>query len=553
MEEFQLGLVNEEVHTLAMRVLEGLESDFDGWDFSEERDAIRKALEEREKVQLVFVGQYSAGKSSIIKMLTGDANIEIAAEIKTDEAKTYAWGGVEITDTPGIDTQLHPEHDEKTKQAIQESDMLVFVITNELMDATVAQRFQELAKEKPGALILVVNKMSRAVLGNTPEQQQIIRDDLCKVTDPKTPEDYCLSFLDARDYLDAQEENDEELRDELEQRSGQESFVRGLNHFIEERQLLGKLVRPLYVCKEQLARVEDRLLAAASGDLEALEEQKGSLDDVKKDVRQTIDTCADMLKQGFQNAGEQVVQKIALGAAKADLERAQKAEAEQREALCKEVFETWQQSLYHIAETHDMTMMELFQEEDAENGIHGIAQKIGHHSDIQLSAQPYASGTSEGTQRIKKAAIELGKNMGSVSERTVANALGYSNAFTRFLHGGKIAQATTATRAAGPAMAGILEVGSAIYENHQREKAEKAVKQAREEYRQAVEKDAEQARKAFQDIGKAVQARVAESIDRLKQQRKEMQAEQNRHEDALQQIRRYQEEVQKAFQLAGDE
>jgi len=41
-------------------------------------------------VKLVFVGQYSAGKSSLIKMLSG-IETEIGAGIKTQEAHSYNW------------------------------------------------------------------------------------------------------------------------------------------------------------------------------------------------------------------------------------------------------------------------------------------------------------------------------------------------------------------------------------------------------------------------------------------------------------------------------
>ena len=53
-------------------------------------------------IRLVFAGQYSAGKSSILKMLTGRADIAIGADITTQQAHTYDWNGIEVVDTPGI-------------------------------------------------------------------------------------------------------------------------------------------------------------------------------------------------------------------------------------------------------------------------------------------------------------------------------------------------------------------------------------------------------------------------------------------------------------------
>ena len=128
-------------------------------------------IEEDKKntIKLVFTGQYSAGKSSIIRMLTGREDITVGAGITTQKAHIYEWNGLEIVDTPGIHTQLRPDHDEISYDAIASADMLVFVVTNELFDSHLAQHFRKLAidKDKAGEMILVVNKMERSSEGNT--------------------------------------------------------------------------------------------------------------------------------------------------------------------------------------------------------------------------------------------------------------------------------------------------------------------------------------------------------------------------------------------------
>ena len=136
--------------------------------------------EKSDRVRIVFAGQYSAGKSSIIKMLTGDDTVATGAEITTQETHTYEWNGLEIVDTPGVHTTLRPDHDEISYKAIAAADILVFVVTNELFDSYMADHFRRLAidKDKAGEMILVVNKMDRAAGGNTPAQQDIIREDL---------------------------------------------------------------------------------------------------------------------------------------------------------------------------------------------------------------------------------------------------------------------------------------------------------------------------------------------------------------------------------------
>ena len=252
---------------------------------------------EDDKIRLVFAGQYSAGKSTIIKMLTGNQDIATGAEITTQEAHSYEWNGLEVTDTPGVHTTLRPDHDEISYKAIAAADMLVFVVTNELFDAYIADHFRKLAidKDKAGEMILVVNKMDRAAQGNTPEQQDIIREALKDVIKPYTPEQLRLSFLDAQSYLDSLEERgeDPELADELLARSGYDKFVETLNAFVEEKSLTVKLTTELYMLDNVLDKaITDLQPKSSDSDIDALEEnlvqQRHLLMDSRKRIGQEI-------------------------------------------------------------------------------------------------------------------------------------------------------------------------------------------------------------------------------------------------------------------------
>ena len=232
---------------------------------------------ESERVRIVFAGQYSAGKSSIIKMLTGDDSVAIGAKITTQETHTYEWNGIEIIDTPGVHTTLRPDHDEISYKAIASADILVFVVTNELFDSYIAEHFRHLAidKDKAGEMILVVNKMDRAAGGNTPAQQDVIREDLRSVLLPYSPEQLHLSFIDAQSYLDSVEEREEdpELADELLKRSGYDNFIDTLNQFVEEKTLTSKLTTDLYVLDNELDSLISELTPGSEDeDIDALEE-----------------------------------------------------------------------------------------------------------------------------------------------------------------------------------------------------------------------------------------------------------------------------------------
>ena len=202
--------------------------------------------DDSDKIKLVFIGQFSAGKSSLIKMLTGE-DVEIGAAITTQTATPYEWNGLEIIDTPGIHTELRPDHDEITYGQINHAALLIFVITNEGFSQHIGDHFRELAiKQKRAAnMVLVVNKMDRTALGNVREQQQIIYADLKKVTTPYDPKQLYISFTDTESYFNALAESDERRKQRRLEKSGREVFIANLNRFVAEKGILQKINLPL--------------------------------------------------------------------------------------------------------------------------------------------------------------------------------------------------------------------------------------------------------------------------------------------------------------------
>ena len=225
-----------------------------------------------ESVQVVFAGQYSAGKSSILKALTGE-DIEIGAAITTQKVQQLNWNGIRVIDTPGVHTELRPDHDKITYEAISKADLLVFVVTNELFDSHIAEHFRKLAidREKAHEMLLVVNKMQRCAQGNTPEVQDIIREDLRKVLVPFTPEQLRISFVDAESKLESLAEQDEDFRRIFDKRSGFDGFIENLNAFVREKKLTAPYTTSLYTLEQVL---QEALVAEASDDpdVDALQE-----------------------------------------------------------------------------------------------------------------------------------------------------------------------------------------------------------------------------------------------------------------------------------------
>lgn len=270
-------------------------------------------------VKLVFVGQYSSGKSSIIKMLSG-IETEIGAGIKTQEAHTYRWGDLEIIDTPGIHTELRPDHDEKTYYEIDHAALLIFVVTNEGFDDRMGNHFRKLAIEQDRGknMVLVVNKMDRTGLGNVPEQQEVITQDLKKVIEPFTTKNLYLSFLDTESYFAWLDETDEEMRGLLYEQSGLEKFVTNLNAFVASRGVLSKIQAPLETIKSAVTNVigESENLSV-DRDIEAaeklLERRQKTLLDGKRRINTEINELAETLCTKIKTEGSNAASKIVAG------------------------------------------------------------------------------------------------------------------------------------------------------------------------------------------------------------------------------------------------
>ena len=199
-------------------------------------------------ISLAFAGQYSAGKSTILKALTGRQDIATGAGIITEHTQTLDWNGVKVIDTPGIHTAIRPDHDVVTYDAISQADLLVFVITNELFDDHLGNHFRKLAvdREKGHETILVVNKMGRTADGNTPEAREVIVEDLRKPLEPFTPEGLRTTFTDAESALEAREEEEEDLAEMLRRQANMEGLIRNLDDLIQDKGLGARHTTILY-------------------------------------------------------------------------------------------------------------------------------------------------------------------------------------------------------------------------------------------------------------------------------------------------------------------
>ena len=239
-----------------------------------EKSNLPKSVYESDKpISLVFAGQYSAGKSTILKALTGINTIATGEKITTQESQVYEWNGIRVIDTPGIHTTLRPDHDDISYRTILNSDMLVYVITHELFDSYIGENFRKLLldNDKAGEMILIVNKM--ADVGNTIENQSIKLENLKKVTAPYSPEQLRTCFVDAESYIDSLMEEDIEIAEELRTRSNYDGLVSTINNFVKERSISSRLTTTLYKIYDVLQKAIIQFQpSSGDDDIDALEE-----------------------------------------------------------------------------------------------------------------------------------------------------------------------------------------------------------------------------------------------------------------------------------------
>lgn len=216
-----------------------------------ERDL--KEFRERGFLTIAFVGEYSAGKSSLISALSGRRDLAISADIATDQCREYDWNGVKLIDTPGLWTE-RKDHDAHTYAAIAKADLLVYCLTYSLFDTTTLANFKQLAFERnyQTKMLLLVNKMS-AEAGDVEERIGHYTASLRESLQPHELANFPLAFCDARDQLDGEDEGDAELK----ALSRFDLLNAQLNQFIDDKGAMARLDTPLRLVMSSLDDVTE--------------------------------------------------------------------------------------------------------------------------------------------------------------------------------------------------------------------------------------------------------------------------------------------------------
>lgn len=271
-------------------------------------------LQNKIKLEIAFVGQYNAGKSTIISALTGNNSIKIGQDITTDVPKAYSWGNILLVDTPGIYAG-RPEHDKASIEYMNKADLLVYVITTQGFTSETGANFRQLAfdENRVDKIMLIINKSSQ---GDRALSETNWISDALNVTEPKTVDDLFLCVIDAKDYLEALEIEDGSDREDLITYSGFDQFISNLNEFISQKEILGRLITPLNLAQDYLNRIINQL-AAGNEDtknmLELLERKSFRLIKSEKNITSIVNGHIDSLVYKIKEEGNRIANLIEKG------------------------------------------------------------------------------------------------------------------------------------------------------------------------------------------------------------------------------------------------
>lgn len=254
---FEFGKISEEFS----KILEDSKKIVSNYN-NEIVESLAKDIEEIENQKLLtisFIGQYSSGKSTIISALTGNKSIKIDADIATDKTTDYAWNNVLLTDTPGLFTD-RKDHDDITYKKIKESDLLIYCLTSDLFDDIILENFKKIAFEEKqkNKMMVVINKMSMES-GEYSELVENYKKSLNDSLEPYKIDEFPLCFIDAADYIEGVDENENELK-EL---SHFNDFVKLINIFIKEKGIWAKFSTPIY---RTISFIDNSILSITSKD-----------------------------------------------------------------------------------------------------------------------------------------------------------------------------------------------------------------------------------------------------------------------------------------------
>ena len=484
-------------------------------------------LQHKIKLEIAFIGQYSAGKSTIISALTGNKDIKIGQDITTDIPKAYPWGNILLVDTPGIYAG-RPEHDKVSIEYMNKADLLIYVITSQGFTSETAKNFKRLAFEENriDKIMLVINKSSQG------DKEAYINNwisDALQVTEPKTADDLFLCVIDAKDYLEALEIEDQEDRTELIEYSCFNIFIENLNTFISQKLILGRLITPLNLIQDYLNRIINHLTAGNEDTknlLELLNRKHFRLIESKRNLTNVVSGHIDTIVAEIKKEGNEIANLIEKDGDKEILESKSKNSIEKIKRLIDDINKKIEYSIESEFSQLKLELDILMQSEVAQTLLSQESIKVNFNTDIEINGIDKTKVESgiDILNKISRFAEGFAINKDAVSAGAKGlKAVSGSNAHTVIYNVGKFFGHNFKPYEAVKYADKVAKVGSIVgkiaivlpflvagYEEYAESKYAEEIKEERQKVRQSYDEIANNIKTSFQ---KQFDKLIAESYD----------------------------------------
>lgn len=257
-------------------------------------------------INIVLVGQHDAGKSLLVRGLTGREDIAVGAGPLTDSSTAYEWHGHRLVDTPGVAAGVREEHDRIADEALKVADVALFVLTVEGLDDLIHRYFLRVLDQlrSPRPLVIVVNKS-----GSERNERAVTEADLARTIGPmydRVP----VVWTDAKRWAQADRSSDPR---EARRSSGLPELAEVITDLVTTAGSTVRLMQPLRAWSDSAQAALRLLSRAASGtgsdlsQVDAAAEQIDSQHDARcRAITRRSDEAVDTLTAGLRSAGPDV-------------------------------------------------------------------------------------------------------------------------------------------------------------------------------------------------------------------------------------------------------
>lgn len=215
-------------------------------------ESVKRQLLADAPLRIAFIGEFNAGKSSIISALTGE-NVFIDADVATKTMSEYSWKGLMLIDTPGVQAEdTDTDHDAIAKEATLGADLILFVITNEMFHDRLADHLKFVIKEEGLGLskktAIIVNKIER----ETNPEHNILEEILKAIPGHQEIPIYFCSASKFRQSSKVQSP----FKERFEEQSRFSDLIKGINTFVDDAGANGRLSTPISLLSESLEKIQ---------------------------------------------------------------------------------------------------------------------------------------------------------------------------------------------------------------------------------------------------------------------------------------------------------